>query len=101
MAISDKSRSTIVHTFRPQLGEEATREMLALYDLDLVTTEHLDQRLGELRTELRTEMAELRIEMHDGFRRQTMWLAGILGGTVVGGMGLAAGIAAAVANAAH
>lgn len=45
---------------------------------DLVTNQTLDLRLGLARSELRTEMADLRAEMQAGFRRQTWQLATLM-----------------------
>ena len=80
MALSQKSRTQIYQTFEPLLGEVATEEMLAHFparDLDQpVTVAHLQAELADLRTELRTEMADLRGRAHDGHRQIVMWLVG-------------------------
>jgi hypothetical protein len=55
-ALLEKDRNTIYTEFRKILGEEATQAMLSQFparDVDeLVTKEHLDRRLAEIRVEL-------------------------------------------------
>ncbi|MBV6509386.1 MAG: hypothetical protein JJLCMIEE_02455 [Acidimicrobiales bacterium] len=67
MALSERSRSALFQGLTPIVGEEATAEMLGQFPArdveEMVTREHLDRRLAELRGELRGEMAELRGEM--------------------------------------
>lgn len=63
MALSERSRSALFQGLTPIVGEEATAEMLGQFPArdveEMVTREHLDRRLAELRGELRGEMAEL------------------------------------------
>jgi len=70
MALSERSRAALFQGLTPIVGEEATAEMLGQFPArdveEMVTREHLDRRMAELRGEmaglgasLRGEMAEL------------------------------------------
>ena len=82
MALSQKHRSSNYQQLSPILGEEEAEALLSQFparDLDEPVTKDF----------VRAELAELRAEVLEKFREQTMWMAGSM--TV--GMGLAAGIA--------
>jgi hypothetical protein len=73
MSLSEKSRAAMFDYFgkATPLGEEVTSEMIANIsspDLnDLVTKDHLDSRVMEVRLEIHTEVSGLRTEMHAEF----------------------------------
>jgi hypothetical protein len=65
MGLSEETRNLAFQMYRDQLGEEGTAEMLSIYpsgEATIVTSDHLDRRVAELRADmagLRTEMARL------------------------------------------
>lgn len=68
--LSEKSRSSLFQNLSPVVGEDAVAEMLAHFPATEgerpVAKEHLDARVGELRTEIaevRVEIAEVRVEV--------------------------------------
>ena len=73
MSLSEKSRAAMFDYFgkATPLGEEVTSEMIANIDTpdlnDLVTKDHLDSRIMEVRLELHTEISGLRGEMTSEF----------------------------------
>jgi len=86
--LSETHRRSIHTSLTPVLGEEETDALMSQLPRPAsempVTTSHFD-----------SAMKDLRIEVHQGFTRMAMWTVG----AVVGGTGLSAGIAAAVAQA--
>jgi hypothetical protein len=72
--LTEKSRSQIFQGLAPIVGEEAVGEMLAHYPAtegeQPVTKDHLDARLGELRVEL----IELRVELHQQTKQLMVWI---------------------------
>ena len=103
MALSEKHRSSIYLTLAPMLGEEEAEALLSQFparELDEpVTKEFVRAEVADLRAEVhiglaevRTEIANLRAELHERLRQQTVWLAGAL----IGGMGVASGIASVI-----
>ncbi len=71
MALTERHRSSIYLSLIPLLGEEEAEALLAQFpahDLDTPATKEF----------VRAEIAELRAEMHEGFRRQTVWFIGTL-----------------------
>jgi hypothetical protein len=86
--LSQAHRRSIHTSLTPLLGEEETDALMSEFPTsphDMpVTTAHFDLALKDLR-----------IEMHKGYTKIAMWTVS----AVVGGMSLAAGIAAAVAQA--
>lgn len=96
MALSAKHRSTIYERLSPVLGEEEAEALLSQFpsrDLDEpVTKEFVRAEIGDARSDLRSEIAELRTELHDRLREQAMWMSG----TLIAGMGVAATIGSLV-----
>jgi hypothetical protein len=75
MSMSEKSRNTIYQTFQPQLGEEATEEMLSYFparDLDEPVTKEF------LRAELAEGLGSLRTELHDLHHRFFVEMFGLV-----------------------
>jgi hypothetical protein len=76
VTLTAKHRSSIYRTLAPLLGEEEAEALLAEFparDLDGPVTKEF----------LRAELAELRSEMNDRFRQQTIWMC-TLSTTLVG-----------------
>lgn len=104
MALSEKSRAKMYDYFvTTPLGEEVTSELIASCstpDLnDLVTKDHLDGRLLELRLELHTQISSLRTEVRDelhseigGLRDEMRTMFFWMLGTMVTLIGILAGI---------
>ncbi len=76
MALDAKHRSSIYDKLVPLLGEDNANALMSQYleSNEVVTKDHLRAELGLVRSELREEIAGLRIEIADGFRRQQAWL---------------------------
>lgn len=86
--LSHAHRRSIHTSLTPILGEEETEALMSEFPASEsdapVTTAHFDSALQDLR-----------IEMHQGFTRITMWTVS----AVIAGMGIATGIGAAVGQA--
>jgi hypothetical protein len=69
--LSTKHRSSLYHSLTPLVGAE---------EADALLNEFPANEGDELVTKqvLRAELAELRVEVHDGFRRQTAWTIGFV-----------------------
>lgn len=82
MAISERSRSAIYVGLATVIDEEAVQEMLSYFparDLEEpVTRDFLHAEMADLRTEMRTEMAEFQTKVQDVMRQQTQWLLGVM-----------------------
>lgn len=84
MALKERHRSSIYQTLAPMLGEEEAEALLSQFparDLDEPVTKEF----------VRAEIADLRTEMHDEFRRMTTWLIGTMITTMLGAAGLVIG----------
>lgn len=85
MAVRSNDWLQLHDLLRQPLGEEAASKLMEFLPpvgwADVATTQDLDR-----------VAAEIRAELHDALRRQTMWLAGLMMPTLVAGMGLAAAI---------
>ena len=82
--LSQAHRRSIHSSFAPILGEEETDALMSQFPAspnDLPVT--------------KTDLADFRVEIHDLLRRITMWMVT----SIIAGMGIAAGIGAAVAQA--
>ena len=106
MVLSQQHRSTIHTKLAPVIGDEEAAALLSHFPAregdEPVTRDFLRAELAEIRTEIRGEMHDqgnlLRAEMHDHLRQMMVWtVTALLGGLSVG-MGLAAGIASAIAG---
>ena len=76
MTLTAKHRSSIYRTLSPLIGEEEAEALLAEFparDLDEPVTKEF----------LRAELADLRADMNDRFRQQTIWMC-TLSTTLVG-----------------
>lgn len=76
MTLTAKHRSSIYRTLSPLIGEEEAEALLAEFparDLDEPVTKEF----------LRAELAELRAELNDRLRQQTIWMC-TLSTTLVG-----------------
>ena len=82
MPLTAKHRSSLYQSLAPIVGDEEADALLSQYpgsEVDtLVTTGQLNAAMAELRTEIQ----ELRVELHDSLRRQTVWMVSF----VFGGM---------------
>ena len=78
MTLSQRHRSSIYRTLSDVLGQEEAEAMLAEFPAnegsELVTKDFLRAELAEFRTELRNEIAALRVELHSGLRQQLIWM---------------------------
>ena len=78
MSLTTRQRSSIYHKLLPILGEEDAEAMLTQFPASehdqLVTRDHLRAELGVLRSEI----AALRVEMHQLVNRNTAAMTGIL-----------------------
>jgi hypothetical protein len=96
--LSQAHRRSIHTSLTPVLGEEEADALMS----EFPTSEHdmpaTKADLNGLRHEMQVGFAEMRSEMHDLFRRMTTWLVGLIITAMIGGMGLAAWIGAAVGN---
>jgi len=84
VALKERHRSSIYQTLAPMLGEEEAEALLSQFparDLDEPVTKEF----------VRAEIADLRTEMHDEFRRMTTWLIGTMITTMLGAAGLVIG----------
>ena len=74
MALDARHRSSILNKLVPVLGED---------DANALMTQFPSIEADELVTKqfLRAEMAELRADMADGFRRQTIWTTSAIAAT--------------------
>jgi len=78
VALSEKHRSSIYQRLAPMLGEEEAEALLSQFparELDEPVTKDF------VRAEIagvRGEIAELRTELHDRLRQQTVWMTGVL-----------------------
>jgi hypothetical protein len=96
MALTEKSRNAIYQSFRPQLGEEATQEMLSYFpardveepatkgDIALVKADiallraELHAEIAGLRAEMHHEIGELRAEMHKLHNRTVVEIGALI-----------------------
>ena len=76
MAMTAKHRSSIYRSLTPLIGEEEAEALLSN-----IPASQLDEPVTK--DFLRAEMAELRAEMNDRFRQQTIWMC-TLSTTLVG-----------------
>jgi len=111
MALDARSRSSIYHSLVPVLGEADANTLMSEFPSveadELVTKQFLRAELAELRSSLpeqlvtkqflRAELAELRsslpeqlvtkqflrAELAEALHRQTLWMAGAIGGSTV------------------
>lgn len=112
MVLFQKHRSSIYSGLAPVIGEEEADALLSQLPTRIgdepVTRDVLRAEMAELRTELKgdradlrvelkSDMAGLRTELHDQMRQMAMWVVGAIIASLLGGMGVAAGIASAVA----
>jgi hypothetical protein len=97
VALSEKQRSNLHRSLAPVVGEEEAEALLSQFpsrELDVpATKECVRGEIAGLRDELRTEIAGFRVDVARELHRMTVWFAGALVGSVVGGMGVAVGIA--------
>lgn len=81
--LSEKSRSSLFQNLSPIVGEQAVGEMLAHFPATEgekpVTKDHLDARIGEVRTEITELRAGLQSEI-GGLRGEVGGLRGEIGG---------------------
>jgi hypothetical protein len=94
MALTEKHRSSIYQKLIPVLGEEEAQALVSQFparDLDVPATKEFVR--AEI-AEVHVEIAALRTEMHDLFRRQTVWLVG----TMIAMGAVMAAVAGAVAR---
>lgn len=93
--LSQKHRRTIHDKLTPILGEEVTDAFMAEFPAspadEPATKADLERLRVEVRADVQVGMAEMRTEMHNLGRQMVMWSTG----SIIGGMGLAAAIAAA------
>ncbi len=79
MALDARTRSSIYGKFAEILGADDANALMSQFPSveadELVTKHYLRAELVQLRTELRGEIGELRLEMVERFHRQTVWLA--------------------------
>ncbi|MGK2929626.1 MAG: hypothetical protein ACSLFO_08630 [Acidimicrobiales bacterium] len=71
MTLTAKHRNSIYLTLSPLIGEEETEALLSEFparDLDEPVTKEF----------LRAELAELRAEINDRLRQQTIWMSGLM-----------------------
>lgn len=71
MTLTAKHRNSIYRTLSPLIGEEETEALLSEFparDLDEPVTKEF----------LRAELAELRAEINDRLRQQTIWMSGLM-----------------------
>ena len=91
---------TIYRSLVPLLGEEDANVLMSEFpttdDDELVTKQFLRAELAELRTEI----AGSRAGLEAALREQTRWLTGVLVTSLVGGIGITAGITSALVAAA-
>lgn len=75
MALSQKHRSSLHLSLAPVVGTEEAEALLAEFPatyLNVPATKEF------VRTEVQVSVGALRAEMHQLFRRQTIWFAGIM-----------------------
>jgi hypothetical protein len=95
MTIDHRRRLELYEAARRNLGEDAAGTLMVLLPVDhseLATRRDLDglrAEFGELRGEVRAEIATLRAEMHDLFREQTNRILMFVLPTMLSGIGLA------------
>jgi hypothetical protein len=87
--LSTAHRRSIHSSLTPILGEEETDALMSQFP----ASEH---DLPASRTDLRIAMKDQEAVMHDLFRRMAMWMVTVIAASLVGGMGLAAAVGAAV-----
>lgn len=103
--LSQAHRRSIHSSLTPILGEEETDALMSEFpasprddpatttDLALLRSD-IHQDFADFRAEVHQDITGLRAEVHDLFRQMAMWMVGAM----IAGMGLAAGIGAAVAQ---
>jgi hypothetical protein len=98
VTVSERQRLELYERLGDTLGKEHAEVLMEYLPpvgwSDVARHRDIVELRGEmasLRGDLRTEIAELRAEMHDGLRRQTHW--------VIGAIGLATAITTSVAGA--
>jgi hypothetical protein len=88
MAIDERARHDLHRRAAQVLGDPPADTLMSLLPpvgwADVVTKDHLDQRLALLSSDLRAEMADgdasLKLAMERGFRRQNAFIAGLMVG---------------------
>jgi hypothetical protein len=78
MTLSERSRSALYQGLAAIIDDqEAVQEMLSQFpsrDVDeYVTKDFLRAEMTEFRSEMRSDMAALRLELHTELRRQLVW----------------------------
>lgn len=96
MTLNTSRRTSIFQKLVPILGEADADALMAEFPAteydQLVTRDHLRAELALMRTEIKTIESGIRVEMHGLFARAYVVMAGAIGGSLIGGMGLAAAI---------
>ena len=103
--VGAEAAEALLSQYPTTIGEEpVTRDILRAETADLrAETADLRADMAELRTdfadlraEVRSDIAGLRVEMHEGFARLTTWGTGALLGGLFGGLSVGMALAAAI-----
>ena len=110
--VGAEAAEALLSQYPTTIGEEpVTRDILRAETADLraetadlradmaeLRTDFADLRaeFADLRAEVRSDIAGLRVEMHEGFARLTTWGTGALLGGLFGGLSVGMALAAAI-----
>jgi hypothetical protein len=96
--LSQAHRRSIHTSLAPVLGEEETEAFMSEFPASPSDMPATQTEFTLLRKDMQTQFAEQRSYIDDRFRSMIQWMAFAIITAMIGGMGVAAGIGAAVAG---
>jgi len=96
--LSQAHRRSIHTSLAPVLGDEETEALMSEFPASESDAPATKTDLTLLRSDMQKQLSDQRAYINDRFRQMTMWVAVAIITAMIGGMGVAAGIGAAVAG---